>query len=194
MPPFSDPVEDFPGLAAGPDGAWDDPVGRCEAFARSEHFRRLFSEGMALLETSAGFLTGPGKVFSRTLPRLETLAYAAESARLTTRLMLAAAWLLVMRSVREQEMPASELLAPRHRINAPALLRQVPREFGGDPSATTFNGLVRDSLALLERITRCDDALTFPFPEASPVALQLRCLREKLGAADHAAQDGPAGQ
>lgn len=181
MTPFSDSVEDFPGLTAGPNGVWDDPVGRCEAFAHSEQFRRLFSEGMALMETSAAFLTGPCRVFSRDLPRLEALAFAAESARLTTRLMLAAAWLLVVRGVREQEMPASELLAPRHRINAPALLQQEPREFGSDPMAITFGGFVSDARALLDRITRCDDALTAPFPETSPVAQQLRRLREKLG-------------
>lgn len=190
MPLFSDPVEEFPGLAAGPGGAWDDPVGRCEAFAHSEHFGRLFSEGMALMETSAAFLSGPGKAWSRTLPRLEALAHAAESARLTTRLMLAAAWLLVVRGVREQEMPAAELLAPRHRINAPALLFQEPRDFGSDPLAVTFVGLVEDARALLDRIMRCDDALTSPFPDASPVALQLRSLRERLGQTPQVGPDG----
>ena len=73
-------------------------------FARSELFQRTFQEGMDLVEETAGYLDGAGRQASKLLARDAALAYAAESMRLTTRLMQVASWLLVQRAVREGDM------------------------------------------------------------------------------------------
>ena len=70
-------------------------------FARSELFDRTFREGMELVEETAAYLDGEGRRDSKMLSRAAALAYAAESMKLTTRLMQIASWLLVQRAVRE---------------------------------------------------------------------------------------------
>ena len=56
-------------------------------FARSELFDRTFREGMELVEETAAYLDGEGRRDSKMLSRAAPLAYAAESMKLTTRLM-----------------------------------------------------------------------------------------------------------
>ena len=80
------------------------PLGRAEVvldFTRSELFDRTFNEGMALVEETAAYLDGEGRRDSKLLSRAAALSYAAESMKLTTRLMQIASWLLVQRAVRE---------------------------------------------------------------------------------------------
>src|SRR5678809_807246 len=81
-------------------GPWRAEV--IQDFARSELFERTFQEGMELVEQTATYLDGEGRQESKLLSRNAALAYAAESMRLTTRLMQVASWLLVQRAVREQ--------------------------------------------------------------------------------------------
>jgi regulator of CtrA degradation len=87
-------------------------------FARSELFQRTFQEGMDLVEETAGYLDGAGRQASKLLSRNAALAYAAESMRLTTRLMQVASWLLVQRAVREGDMPPSAACEDRYRLAA----------------------------------------------------------------------------
>ncbi|MGO8740016.1 DUF1465 family protein, partial [Rhodoblastus sp.] len=74
-------------------------VSFAERLAASEAFKAMFREGMGLVEEAAAYLDGPGREEARTLPRNDSLAYAAESMRLTTRLMQIASWLLLQRAV-----------------------------------------------------------------------------------------------
>src|SRR5579859_641365 len=85
-------------------------------FARSELFQRTFQEGMDLVEETAGYLDGAGRQASKLLARNAALAYAAESMRLTTRLMQVASWLLVQRAVREGDMPPDAACEERYRL------------------------------------------------------------------------------
>ena len=99
------------------------PAGRDRAqvvrdFARSELFDRTFDEGMELVEEIAAYLDGEGRRDSKILSRAAALAYAAESMKLTTRLMQIASWLLVQRAVREGDMTAEAACEPRYRLNA----------------------------------------------------------------------------
>lgn len=118
-------------------------------FARSDLFQRTFTEGMALVEETAEFLEGRGRDLSKELSRDGALAYAAESMRLTTRLMQVASWLLVHRAVREGEMSAEQALAERYRLVV-------------DDSRTDNAGAGLDELppALLELVDRCDGLYT----------------------------------
>src|ERR1700675_4451465 len=70
-------------------------------FARSDQFRNVFREGMALVEAAATYLDGEGRKEARKLRPPHSLAYATESMRLTTRLMQLASWLLIRRAVSE---------------------------------------------------------------------------------------------
>jgi regulator of CtrA degradation len=95
--------------------AWRDDV--IQDFARSELFERTFQEGMELVEETAGYLDGEGRQDSKLLSRDAALSYAAESMRLTTRLMQLASWLLVQRAVREGDMPPATACEDRYRLN-----------------------------------------------------------------------------
>src|ERR1700743_1156286 len=87
-------------------------------FARSELFDRTFQEGMDLVEETAAYLDGAGRQDSKLLSRNAALAYAAESMRLTTRLMQVASWLLVQRAVREGDMAPEAALHASYRLGA----------------------------------------------------------------------------
>ena len=86
-------------------------------FVRSELFDRTFREGMELVEETAAYLDGDGRRGSKILSRAAALAYAAESMKLTTRLMQIASWLLVQRAVREGDMSAHAACEARYRLN-----------------------------------------------------------------------------
>jgi len=98
---------------------WRDDV--IQDFARSELFERTFREGMMLVEETAAYLDGGGRQESKLLSRNTALAYAAESMRLTTRLMQVASWLLVQRAVREGDMAPNAACEDRYRLNAEAV-------------------------------------------------------------------------
>ncbi|MFN3536529.1 MAG: DUF1465 family protein, partial [Brevundimonas sp.] len=85
-------------------------------FSRSELFDRTFQEGMELVEDTAAYLDGDGRRESKLLSRSAALAYAAESMKLTTRLMQVASWLLVQRAVREGDMAAQAAGEARYRL------------------------------------------------------------------------------
>lgn len=105
--------------SAPPTGAWRAAI--VQDFARSELFDRTFHEGMELVEETAAYLDGSGRQDSKLLSRNAALAYAAESMRLTTRLMQVASWLLVQRAVREGDMAPSAACEERYRIGAEAV-------------------------------------------------------------------------
>jgi regulator of CtrA degradation len=79
-----------------------------ERLASSQVFATLFREGMALVEETASYLDGPGRMDSKRLERAPALVYATESMRLTTRLMQLASWLLLHRAVKEGEMTLAQ--------------------------------------------------------------------------------------
>jgi regulator of CtrA degradation len=112
------------GIAAA--GVWRADV--ISDFARSELFDRTFQEGMDLVEETAGYLDGSGRQESKLLSRNAALAYAAESMRLTTRLMQVASWLLVQRAVREGDMPAESASEERYRLGAEDVCRGATTE------------------------------------------------------------------
>jgi regulator of CtrA degradation len=109
-----------------PAGVWRAEV--ISDFARSELFDRTFQEGMDLVEETAGYLDGSGRQESKLLSRNAALAYAAESMRLTTRLMQVASWLLVQRAVREGDMPAESASEERYRLGAEDVCRGATTE------------------------------------------------------------------
>jgi regulator of CtrA degradation len=158
-------------------------AGVVQDFARSELFARTFQDGMDLVEEVAAYLDGPGRQDSKLLSRQGALAYAAESMRLTTRLMQVASWLLVQRAVREGDMTAMEACQPRYRI--PGDKTEDPAEADADIPAT-LTSLSDRARRLYERVIHLDQRMYMDAPaEAAdhPVLSQHDRLRAAFDAA-----------
>src|ERR1700733_12085744 len=146
---MSDPNASSASQAAGP---WRVEV--IQDFARSELFQRTFQEGMDLVEETAGYLDGAGRQASKLLSRNAALAYAAESMRLTTRLMQVASWLLVQRAVREGDMPPDSACEDRYRLAGEEICRATGE--GADELPTVLITLLDRSERLYERVRHLD--------------------------------------
>jgi len=96
----------------------DESMSEAHEFTSSEMFRRLFAEGIELVEETAAYLDGDGRSESRLLSRTTSLAYASESMKLTTRLMQIASWLLAQRAVSEGNLKSESLFQDRYRLSA----------------------------------------------------------------------------
>ena len=144
-------------------------------FARSELFDRTFQEGMELVEETAAYLDGDGRRDSKLLSRSAALAYAAESMRLTTRLMQVASWLLVQRAVREGDMEPDSACEPRYRMSE----RRVEAEPGhADLPIALVEYAVRAE-KLHDRVLYLDRRMYLDAPaeaDANPVLSQLGML------------------
>ncbi|HEY8275688.1 MAG TPA: DUF1465 family protein [Methyloceanibacter sp.] len=127
-------------------------------FARSDQFRLVFREGMALVEAAATYLDGEGRKEARKLKPPHSLAYATESMRLTTRLMQLASWLLIRRAVSEGELTPEQALEEQRKIK---LLPSGSEKPGRDLSALPpkLRNLITQSLKLQDRVVRLDEML-----------------------------------
>ncbi len=161
-------------------------VSFAERLAGSEAFKAMFREGMAMVEEAAAYLDGPGREEARALPRNDSLAYAAESMRLTTRLMQLASWLLLQRAVNEGELTLEQAASEKRKVklsyqetaSAPDIFARLPK---------ALRDLVIDSLRLQARIIHLDQLLyldpttALAPPAVSPVEEQLNRLRAAFG-------------
>ena len=159
-----------------------EPVSFVERLAGSDAFKSLFKEGMTLVEEAAAYLDGPGRTEAKALPRMEALAYASESMRLTTRLMQLASWLLLQRAVNEGEMSQTQAATEKHKVKlsnqdtatAPDAFHRLPAK---------LRDLVAHSMRLQARIVHLDQLLyaraeaVLPPVASSPVADQIERLR-----------------
>jgi regulator of CtrA degradation len=91
-----------------------------ERLANSQVFATLFRDGMALVEETASYLDGSGRLESKKLERSASLVYATESMRLTTRLMQLASWLLLHRAVKEGEMTLAQASKEKSKVRLAA--------------------------------------------------------------------------
>jgi regulator of CtrA degradation len=129
-------------------------------FARSDQFRNVFREGMALVEAAATYLDGEGRKEARKLRPPHSLAYATESMRLTTRLMQLASWLLIRRAVSEGELTPEQAVEEQRKIKLPVKGSEQPsKEMSALPPR--LKELIEQSIKLQERVTRLDEMLGF---------------------------------
>jgi len=149
-------------------------------FTGSENFEKTFKEGMGLVEETANYLDGEGRVDARALDRTGAIAYATESMRLTTRLMQMASWLLLQRAIASGELTNNDVQREKHRIN----LGEIGRGHNLKGSENLPDGLlalVERSLRLLERIKTLDSMISATKAEpmevvASPISQQMNML------------------
>jgi regulator of CtrA degradation len=149
-------------------------------FARSELFERTFQEGMDLVEETAAYLDGAGRQDSKRLSRNAALVYAAESMRLTTRLMQLASWLLVQRAVREGDMAPESARQASYRLSTDA-------DTDAKPAATSLPARLADLLdrseRLFERVRHLDARVYSEGGNAPPhpVLAQIERLKDAFG-------------
>lgn len=153
-------------------------------FARSDQFKMVFREGMALVEAAATYLDGEGRKEARKLKPPHSLAYATESMRLTTRLMQLASWLLIRRAVSEGELTPEQALEEQRKIKLPVLGSEQPsRELTHLPAR--LRELVEQSVKLQERVIRLDQMLgneaVPPVAADNPLRSQLSRLKAAFG-------------
>jgi regulator of CtrA degradation len=145
-------------------------------FQHSDKFDKIFKEGMGLVEETANYLDGQGRVDSRVLDRPGTIAYATESMRLTTRLMQLASWLLLQRAMISGEVNETEARREKSRVNLNDIGagHDVP---GVEQLPEGLIELVDRSLRLHERIkmmdSMSDTKVELAAANENPVALQM---------------------
>ena len=156
--------------------------------ATSHAFQSLYAEGMQLVEETATYLDGEGRIQAKSLDRVSSTLYAAESMRLTTRLMQVASWLLLQRALNNGEMSHDQVDAEKSKVRFDS--KSTNMDSGGwDNLPTQFSELVRRSLRLQEQIKQMDQDLSgtgqaeiVDFQTVSnPVNSQIRLLKTAFG-------------
>ncbi len=153
-------------------------------FQGTEQFEKIFKEGMGLVEETANYLDGQGRVDSRALDRPATIAYATESMRLTTRLMQLASWLLLQRAISAGEVSDQDLSREKNRLSLGDIGagNEIP---GAEKLPEGLIELVERSLRLHERILVIDKMISGKAQVAAanenPVALQMDQLARAFG-------------
>ena len=82
----------------------------------SQSFKPLYNDGMQLVEQAAEYLDGQGRAEAKKLSRPAATLYAAESMRLTTRLMQVASWLLLQRAANSGEMTRDQVASEKSKV------------------------------------------------------------------------------
>jgi regulator of CtrA degradation len=150
-----------------------------ERLTNSAAFGTLFREGMDLVEETAAYLDGAGRVEAKALDRAVSLTYATESMRLTTRLMQLASWLLLHRAVKEGEMTLTQANREKTKVKLSAadpgsddMIAKLPQQ---------LQDLITRSMSLQSRVRRLDTTIHTPAAErpsiGNPLVPQLNRLK-----------------
>lgn len=118
-------------------------------------FKSIYDEGMGLVEQAAAYLDGQGRVDARTLSREAATLYAAESMRLTTRLMQIASWLLLQRAANSGEMTRDQVFNEKSKVRLDTGSAQGNAPMFSD-LPPLFRALVERSLSLQARVRQMD--------------------------------------
>ena len=140
----------------------------------SPSFKPLYNEGMRLVEEAAEYLDGQGRAEAKALSRPAATLYAAESMRLTTRLMQVASWLLLQRAANSGEMTRDQVAAEKSKVRLDtASVRESASLWPELPEA--FRDLVNRSLTLQSVVRRMDEQIYGASPDV-PAAPQGRAV------------------
>jgi regulator of CtrA degradation len=134
------------------------PIRLAERRVFSESFKPLYDDGMSLVEQAAEYLDGPGRVEARKLSRFAATLYAAESMRLTTRLMQIASWLLLQRAANSGEMTRDQVASEKAKVRLDTASAPEAAQ-GWIEIPPAFRDLVDRSLRLQSLIRRMDEEI-----------------------------------
>lgn len=136
----------------------DNTIRLAERRVFSQSFKPLYNEGMGLVEEAAEYLDGAGRAEAKSLSRIAATLYAAESMRLTTRLMQIASWLLLQRAANSGEMTRDQVAAEKGKVRLDTASAQEDAVNWAElPLA--FRALVERSLSLQGVVRRMDDEI-----------------------------------
>jgi regulator of CtrA degradation len=124
----------------------------------SQSFKPLYNEGMGLVEQAAEYLDGPGRAEAKKLSRLAATLYAAESMRLTTRLMQVASWLLLQRAANSGEMTRDQVAAEKSKVRLDTASAHEDAD-GWRELPAAFVELINRSLRLQALVRRMDEEI-----------------------------------
>lgn len=154
----------------------------------TERFKPLYADGMRLVEEAAAYLDGQGRVEAKKLSRLAATLYAAESMRLTTRLMQIASWLLLQRAANNGEMSRAQVAEEKSKVqlDTPSASRQTT-QWSELPDA--FIDLVDRSMKMQALVRRFDEEIypkianaAAPIePQSNGVSAQMDLLKAAFG-------------
>jgi len=152
-----------------------------ERLTNSAAFGTLFREGMDLVEETAAYLDGAGRIEAKALDRAVSLTYATESMRLTTRLMQLASWLLLHRAVKEGEMTLTQANREKTKVKLSAadpgsddMIAKLPQQ---------LRDLIARSMSLQSRVRRLDITIHAPAAETTTIGNPLVPQLNRLKAA-----------
>jgi len=134
------------------------PVKLAERRVFSQSFKPLYSEGMGLVEQAAEYLDGRGRAEAKKLSRLGATLYAAESMRLTTRLMQVASWLLLQRAANSGEMTRDQVASEKSKVRLDTASAYEDAA-GWSELPVEFVELVNRSLRLQALVRRMDEEI-----------------------------------
>lgn len=142
------------------------PVRLAEKRIFSERFKPMYSDGMRLVEEAAAYLDGEGRIEAKRLSRIAATLYAAESMRLTTRLMQIASWLLLQRAANNGEMTRAQVAEEKSKVQleTPSAARTTQ---SWDELPKAFIDIVDRSLKMQSVVRRFDEQL-YPKAGAEP--------------------------
>jgi regulator of CtrA degradation len=131
----------------------------------SDRFKPLYSDGMRLVEEAAAYLDGEGRVEAKRLSRLPATLYAAESMRLTTRLMQIASWLLLQRAANSGEMSRAQVVEEKSKVllDTPSASKQTA---AWEELPLKFIDIVDRSLKMQALVRRVDGEI---YPKVTTV-------------------------
>lgn len=151
--------------------------------AASPAFTRLYSEGMGLVEETAAYLETEGREEAKKLSRVAATLYAAESMRLTTRLMQLASWLLLQRALNSGEMSEEQVRSEKDKIRLDTNVSSKDMSAWNE-LPEKFTDLVRRSLRLQTQISTIDDGNDLSadsITQDNPVLNQVNLLKTAFG-------------
>lgn len=162
-------------------------ISLAERMVFSDSFKPIYAEGMDMVEEAASYLDGEGREEARNLSRVAATLYAAESMRLTTRLMQVASWLLLQRAARNGEMSRQQVAAEKAkvRLDTPSA-GEIAQGWSELPAA--FRELVERSMRLQARVRRMDREVYGEVvslqgvSRGNPVSEQIVLLKTAFGA------------
>jgi regulator of CtrA degradation len=153
----------------------------------SDSFKPIYNEGMGLVEQTAAYLDGPGRAEAKKLSRGAATLYAAESMRLTTRLMQLASWLLLQRAANSGEMTRDQVASEKSKVRLDTASPNVDATAWSELPAD-FRDLVSRSLRLQARVRGMDEeiygtaaTLEQANDSRNPVSEQLSLLKTAFG-------------
>src|ERR1700738_2178070 len=152
-----------------------------ERLTNSAAFGTLFRDGMDLVEETAAYLDGAGRVEAKALDRAVSLTYATENMPLATRLMQLASWLLLHRAVKEGEMTLSQANREKTKVKLSAadpgpdeMIEKLPQQ---------LQDLIVRSMSLQTKVRRLDNTIHAPTAERASIGNPLVPQLNRLTAA-----------